>query len=273
MVEQAVVLAAGKGTRLQRPDPNVPLEPEVETIARQGYKALIPICGRRFFDYAIDRLIEAGIRRICLILAPNAGPMMEYVQGLPQRFPGLHAEHVIQPEPLGTAHAVRFAQPATGDREFLLLNSDDLYPVSSLRSMAEAPSGISYCIGFEREALITHSNFEASRVPALGILVPSKEDPDRLEQVIEKPQDPEAYRRDGKLWITMNLWRFTPKVYEDCARAQKSTRGEYEIPETVGAMAAAGERVGFLRCYDGVLDLTSRGDILHLESVLCQKNP
>ncbi|HET6384415.1 MAG TPA: nucleotidyltransferase family protein [Armatimonadota bacterium] len=267
-VEHAVILAAGRGKRLRQPDPSVQLDPAVEAVVRQGFKALVPIHGRAFMDYIVERLMEAGIHRVCLIVAPDADPLIRYVSGLSERFPGLSAQYVVQPEPLGTAHALLFARPVTGDRDFLILNSDDLYPVNALHVAVEPESGTSCAVGFEQDALIRGSNFDEARVSALGILAARRDAPDLLECVVEKPERPEEYRRDGRLWVTMNLWRFTPAIYDCCESIPLSSRGEYELPAAVQALIDTGTPVRLLRCAEGVLDLTSRADIKRLEELL-----
>ena len=266
---QAVILAAGRGTRLQKPDPTVVLDPETEAIVKQGIKALVPIGGRSFLDYSIHRLMDAGIRRVCLILAPCSEPLEAYVNALPERFPGLSASIAVQPEAKGTAHALRFARQATGDGDFLMLNSDNLYPDSALRDMADSPAGVSYACGFDQESLVAESNIESSRLSQLGILVPRSDDPDALERVVEKPSDPSVYRRDGRLWVTMNLWRFTPDIYDFCDHAQSSPRGEFELTSAVQDLSDSGRPIRMIRSREGVLDLTSRADIFRLQSILC----
>ena len=266
--EQAVILAAGRGTRLQRHDPTVQLDPETQRIAEQGIKALVPIGPKPFLDYAVDRLMAAGIRRVCLIVAPGSWPLESYVDGLPGRFAGLQAECVEQPEARGTGHALRFARPATGDRDFVMLNSDDLYPLSALQALVNAPSGASYAVGFDRDALVAHSNMEASRIPSLGILVPDSRSPDRLARVVEKPADPAALSVDGRVWVSMNLWRFSSAIYDFCDKVAESLRGEYELTSAVQDLSDAGNPVRMLRCAEPVLDLTSRADILTLRSIL-----
>jgi dTDP-glucose pyrophosphorylase len=268
IAEQAVILAAGRGTRLQKDDPSVPLDPVTAAIARMGVKALVPINGRAYLDYGIDRLVAAGIRRICLIVAPDSQPLQDYAGMLPSRFPGLNVQCVIQPEPRGTGHALRFAREATGDGDFLMINSDNLYPASALLEAAAAPTGACYAVGFESEALARESNFDASRVSRLGILALRPESPDAIDRVVEKPDNPDAYRSDGRLWVTMNLWRFMPAVYDYCDALPLSPRGEYELPTAVQAMIDDGIPVKMLRAWQGVLDLTSRADIPHLAHIL-----
>lgn len=51
MIETAMILAAGFGTRMRPITDHVP-------------KPLVPLCGRALIDHAIDRLIAAGVKRV-----------------------------------------------------------------------------------------------------------------------------------------------------------------------------------------------------------------
>ena len=268
VAEQAVILAAGRGTRLQKPGPTVQLDEKTEAIVRQGYKELVPIHGRAYLDYGIDRLVAAGVRRIVLIIAPGAAPLREYAAGLPERFPGITVDCVVQPEARGTGHALRYARPATGSGDFVMLNSDNLYPAGVLKELADEPHRPGYAVGFDQEALIRGSNFDSSRIPSLGILVPRKDRPELLDRVVEKPSDTSDLMSEGRLWVTMNVWRFSPEIYDFCDRVALSARGEYELTSAVQDMIDSGREVRMLRCRDAVLDLTSRADIGHLEARL-----
>lgn len=268
IADQAVIPAAGRGSRMQREDDSVKLNPATEAIVKRGIKALVPIHGKPFLDYSLRRLMDAGIRRVCFIVSPDSDPLREYIAGLPGRFAGLHAGWVVQPEARGTAHALRFARPATGNRDFVMINSDNLYPTDAMRELTEAPTGACYAVGFDAESLAQHSNFDESRVSQLGILAPRSDRPELLDRVVEKPEKPDEYRREGKLWVTMNLWRFTPAIYDFCDRVQESERHEFELPTAVQDLSNSGIPVRMLRCSEGVLDLTSRADIGRLESVL-----
>ncbi|HUR20811.1 MAG TPA: hypothetical protein VMZ90_08385, partial [Vicinamibacterales bacterium] len=50
-IQTAVVLAAGRGTRMRQPSPGVLLDPGQAAMADIGLKATIPIGGRPFLDH------------------------------------------------------------------------------------------------------------------------------------------------------------------------------------------------------------------------------
>ncbi len=67
----------------------------------------------------------------------------------------------------------------------------------------------------------------------------------------------------------MNLWRFTPSIFEACREVPLSSRGERELPQAVGwAIAVRGERFRGIPCEEGVLDLSTRADVARVEGLL-----
>jgi glucose-1-phosphate thymidylyltransferase len=67
----------------------------------------------------------------------------------------------------------------------------------------------------------------------------------------------------------MNLWAFTPAIFEACRRVKPSARGELELPDAVRiAMTQLGERFAVLPFGESVLDLGSRSDVSLVQEAL-----
>ena len=78
--------------------------------------------------------------------------------------------------------------------------------------------------------------------------------------IVEKP--PGVGGASGRVLLSMNLWRFSPAIFEACRRVPLSTRGERELPQAVAwAIANRSERFRAVPCADGVLDLSTRADV------------
>src|SRR5690606_20100787 len=90
----AVILAAGQGTRMKSPLP----------------KVLHRLAGRAMLDHAIDAAEALGCERIVVVVGAHAPEVREHVV----RRLG-ETSVAVQEEPLGTAHAVRAAEPALKD--------------------------------------------------------------------------------------------------------------------------------------------------------------
>ena len=120
---KAVVLVGGFGTRLR------PL-----TLTRP--KQMLPIVGRPMIEWVVGRLRPFGVDEVVLSLGyrPDA-----FLEAYPDRsIAGVTFRVAVEPEPMGTAGAVRFAAEATGLEEtFLVLNGDVLtdLDIAALLSM------------------------------------------------------------------------------------------------------------------------------------------
>jgi len=107
---QAVILAGGEGTRLRPLTSTVP-------------KPVVPLVDRPLVAYMLDWLRRHGVDDVvmsCGFLATS----VRNVLGDGSSF-GLRLRYVEEPEPLGTAGALKLAEPLLADR-FLMLNGDVL---------------------------------------------------------------------------------------------------------------------------------------------------
>jgi CTP:molybdopterin cytidylyltransferase MocA len=66
-VDKAVILAAGRGTRMQQAHDSAGLNAGQSAAARSGLKAMMPV-SRPFIDYVLSGLADAGYRRVCLVI-------------------------------------------------------------------------------------------------------------------------------------------------------------------------------------------------------------
>ena len=254
-MEQLVVLARGLGLRMRREDPAAALDAMQADAAAGGVKAMIPI-GRPFLDYVLAVAADAGCRRVCLVVAPEHGQIREYYSRLkPKR---LRIEFAVQAEPLGTADAVAAAEEAVGGQPFLVLNSDNLYPLEALWALRGA-SG-SAVVAFDQDSMLAGSNIPPERLSSFAVV---EADGDGfLKRIIEKPDERSLARLPRPLGVGMNCWRFTPTIFQACRSIGPSPRGELEITDAAQyAIDRLGERFHVFRCTEPVLDLSSRGDI------------
>ena len=150
----AVVLAAGRGTRLRKADPTVRLTGEQIRIADTGFKALIPINGRPFLDYVLSAVADAGFERIGIVIGPDHGALREHYEDLRPRRIAL--EFIEQKEPLGGADAVRRAESFVASEPFLVINGDNYYPADVLALIHQLEDcGL---VGFRRDTLVRGGN-------------------------------------------------------------------------------------------------------------------
>ena len=224
-------------------------------MAERGLKAMIPF-GRPFLDYGLSMLADAGYKEVCLVIGPEHGAVEHYyrVEAPPRR---LRVHFAIQREPRGTADALLAAEQFVSGEDFVCMNSDNLYPVAALERLRELDeSGVPL---FDRETLLAKGNISAEKIRKYAICEVS--DDGYLRGIVEKPDDSLCNAASGQL-ISMNCWRFSADIFEVCRKTPLSPRGEYELPVAVGqAIQRFGMRFRVVRCFEGVLDLSSRADV------------
>ncbi|PYP76079.1 MAG: glucose-1-phosphate thymidylyltransferase [Gemmatimonadetes bacterium] len=261
---QAVILARGLGSRMRREAEaaSAALTADQRRAAERGAKGMMPLGARPFLDYVLSALADAGIRDVTLVVGPEADEIRDHFgrTHVPER---VRVQFAIQEEPRGTADAVVSARPAVDDAPFLVLNSDNYYPVAAYRDLAEL--GGSGLVAFEAETLVRESRLEPERVLRYALL--DIGDDGVLRAVREKPDADDPLAQRAERWVSMNLWSFSPVIFEACARVRPSTRGELEIQDAVTiAMRDLGEPFRVVRMRAGVLDLSSRADIAFVAS-------
>lgn len=252
---RAVILARGLGTRMRQADQGAALDPAQAAVADAGVKGMIPI-GRPFLDYVISALADAGIRDVCLVIGPEHHVVRDYYRTLPTS--RVRVTFALQERALGTADAVAAARDFAGEQPFLVLNADNYYPVAAYRQLAAL--GGSGLIGFDREALVAESNIPEERIRTFALV---ECDPSgALTRIVEKPDEATFARLSPHARVSMNLWSFSPAIFEACRRVQPSVRGELELQDAVRiARDELGERFAVIPFAGGVLDLSSRRDV------------
>lgn len=263
--DRAMILAGGLGTRMQKQVRDLLLDEDTTRIADQGTKGLIPI-GRPFLDHTLQALLDAGLRDFCLIVPPGASAIRRYYEAVAEQLDSGRISFAVQGEPLGTAHAVICGRDWTRDEPFLVFNSDNFYPPKTVRALMEAPAPAT--IAFERESLIAGSNIPADRIRRFGII--NIDESGNMTSIIEKPEDPNAYAVDGKLYVSMNCFLLTREIFQACeAIPPHPQRKERELPVAVQySIAEMGLTYAAIPSDEGVLDLTERTDIAAVRELL-----
>ena len=240
---------------MRSPDARAQLAAGQMQAANTGMKAMIPM-GRPFLDYVLSALADAGFHQICLVVGPEHTAIREYYQSISAR--RIEISFAIQDEPLGTANALLTAERFAGHEGFLVLNSDNYYPVDVFRALRTL--GEPGLPAFERESLVRESEIPRERVLRYALLQISATG--YLQKIVEKPDDMPATTREREVFISMNCWRFNASIFRACEQVARSTRGEYELPEAVElGLRSLGLRFKAVPFHTGVLDLSQRSDI------------
>lgn len=251
---KAVILARGLGKRMRSQDSSTHLDARQSHAADTGMKAMIPV-GRPFLDFVLSALADAGFTEACLVVGPEHTAIREYYLSAGAR--RLKISFAIQDHPIGTANALLAASAFTADNSFLVLNSDNYYPVEVFRELGSL--GEPGLPAFERQSLVRDGNIPQERIRGYALLKINPEG--YLERIVEKPEEVPASGGE-EVFISMNCWRFSPAIFHACREVPRSSRGEFELPEAVQfGLTSLGLRFRTIRFRAGVLDLSYRGDI------------
>jgi D-glycero-D-manno-heptose 1,7-bisphosphate phosphatase len=113
MVQQAVFLVGGKGTRLG-------------SMAASCPKPLLGVGGRPFLDYLVGQVQDIGVRHMLFLAGHCADQVFSYAEALRVRSPAMTIEISVEPELAGTAGGLYYARERLHDA-FFLFNGDSFF--------------------------------------------------------------------------------------------------------------------------------------------------
>jgi D-glycero-alpha-D-manno-heptose 1-phosphate guanylyltransferase len=113
MITEAIVLAGGFGTRLQKVLDDVP-------------KPMAPINGRPFLEYQLNYLKSFGITRVILSIGYLSHQIQDYFGDI---FNNLEIDYAVEKTPLGTGGGIKLAFEKLKTQEALVVNGDTIFEV------------------------------------------------------------------------------------------------------------------------------------------------
>jgi len=230
---KAVILAAGKGTRML---------PLTETRP----KPLIHVCGKPFLYYLMENLKKAGLDEIGIV----AGYKIKMIKDFLKEY-GLEATIIEQKKQLGTGHAVLQAEGFVGKDNFVVVAGDHLHSIDDIKAVAET------------EGNYALAGLEHDEPQKYGCLVTKN---GLLEEIVEKPE-----RKVSNL-VNVSLYKFSPDIFKVLKKIPKSARGEYEVTDAISKICSKEEfRVHIMEGY--WLDFGYPWDILNVNEFLVKRLP
>ena len=209
---KALVLAAGKGTRLKPLTNTVP-------------KHILPVGNKPILFHVLDYIKEAGIKDIGIVVSPDSGPYIKEALGTGSRYGG-QITFIVQPEPLGLAHAVKVAQGFLDDSPFLMLLGDNLIQEGITDFLDEFHTSNSDASILLKE-VPDPRDFGVAELDSSG----------RVVHVVEKPKNPKSNL------VVIGVYLFTAEIHKAIAQTKPSRRGELEITDAIQKLLEMGKEV------------------------------
>jgi dTDP-glucose pyrophosphorylase len=259
---KAVILAAGRGTRMREQDDAAALDPAQRAAADAGLKALMPFAGEPFLDYVLAALSAAGVREACLVTGPGDDPVRRHYEAAGSN--GLALHFAVQHSPRGSADALRAAEGFVAGDDFIVINSDNHYPPAAIAALLALDGrGL---VAFRRDGLL-RGNITADRLSAYALVLPAADG--TLCRIIEKPGPAEIAAQGEAGLFSMTCWRFDRHIFNACRAIGLSPRGELELPDAVRhAVTVLGLPFRVVPVSEPVLDLSSRRDVAAVAALL-----
>jgi dTDP-glucose pyrophosphorylase len=211
-INKAVILAAGRGTRMRELTANVP-------------KPMIEVRGKPVLQHIMEGLRDAGIRQFIVVVGYRADAVRNFFgDGSRHNIAIQYATQTVQD---GTGRVVDLARDFVGDFPFILSYGDILVDPVNYKRVADLPDNV--------EAVITVTRGEDVRKGG-AVFVNERM---QLVDLREKAKPGQA----TSPWYNAGIYAFRPSIFDFTAKLKPSPRGEYELTDAIRDLAQSGRKV------------------------------
>ncbi len=241
----AIILAAGKGTRMRSDLPKVAHE----------------VAGAPMVNWVARACAEAGCRRVVVVV----GYQRDVVKGCLASFsaPGVSVEYALQEEQLGTGHAVRCAEPLfkgdTGD-VFVLAGDGPLIRSHTLRALLERHRSTGASATLATSVIADPSGYGRIVRDASG----------RFAGIVEEKHCTPAQK--GVREVNPSYYCFrVPDLFAGLARVKRNEgSGEYYITDVPTLLMGDSKRVEVIDAVppEDVLSINTPEQLAEVDSIL-----
>ena len=232
---KGVILAAGNGKRLQ-------------PLTNTKPKPLVSVAGKTLLQHNIDKMVEAGIDDIIIVVPKDATPKLSaFLEG---HYPNVSLHFVEQKQALGTAHAVDVAKSQIGSSDFLMVYGDNLTGYDYSRLVKQHKSNV---------ASATMALMHADEPKKHGIVETNGE---RIIGIVEKPENPKSDLAFAGMCV------FTPHIFEAIKHTEKSPRGEYYLTDSLQLLIEWEQKIGYTILDTWRLNVNDHKDLLKANQLL-----
>ncbi|PSP27975.1 UTP--glucose-1-phosphate uridylyltransferase [Halobacteriales archaeon QH_2_65_14] len=212
---KAVVLAAGKGTRL-RP------------LTEDKPKALVEVDGKPLIEDVFDNLIELDVDELIVVVGYKKEQIIERYD---DEYRGVPITYTHQREQKGLAHALLTAESHIDD-DFVLMLGDNVFRANLgdvLNRQRESRADAAFLV--EEVPMDEATRYGVCDTNEYGEIV----------EVVEKPDDPPTNL------VMTGFYTFTPKIFHACHLVQPSDRDEFELSDAVDLLIHSGRTIDAIR--------------------------
>jgi len=245
---KAVILAAGKGTRMGELTNELP-------------KPMLRVQGKPILEHIVTGIAAAGIRDVFIVTGWHA-EVVENHFGDGKKW-NARIAFGRQAAQDGTGKAPEVAKEFIGDSPFLLTYGDILVPPETYPQMLQrfGEGDFAGVITVTRGKDVTKGGLNFFDKQFCIKRLVEKPSPEQLNQLRHdgwlKPDEP--------VWYNAGIYIFRPSLFDFTARLKKSPRGEYELTDAISAMVAAGQKLAGLEIKGRWVDVRDPETLARLE--------
>lgn len=206
-VKKAVILAAGRGTRMREITDELP-------------KPMVKVKGMPILESIVRGLVFNGITDFLIVVGWRKEVITDYF-GDGSDF-GCRVEYVEQVVQDGTGRVLELARDFSGDDPFILSYGDILVPAESYAPLVNFTNV---------EGKLTVKIDEDVRKGGAVFIVDGM-----VTDLIEKGGDDAP----TSPYYNAGIYSFSPKIYDYTAKLELSPRGEYELTDAIKAQVQDG---------------------------------
>jgi dTDP-glucose pyrophosphorylase len=211
-IDKAVVLAAGRGTRMRELTADLP-------------KPMIEVHGKPVLQHIVEGLRDAGVKRFLIIVGYRADVVRNFF-GDGSRY-NIDIQYAAQTVQDGTGRVVDLARNFVDDTPFVLGYGDILVAPQNYKRIVDLPDDVEALVSVTRGEDVSKGG---------AVFVNQQMD---LLDLREKSKAGEA----GSPWYNAGLYAFRPTIFEFTAKLRPSPRGEYELTDAIRDLAQSRKKV------------------------------
>jgi dTDP-glucose pyrophosphorylase len=215
-IYNAVLLAAGRGTRMREMTADLP-------------KPMLEVRGKPVLQHIVEGLRDAGIANFLIIVGYRADAVQNFF-GDGSRY-NIAIQYLTQTVQDGTGRVVELAKNFASDSPFILGYGDILVAPDNYKRIVDISEGIDATISVTRGEDVSKGG--AVFVNERMELVDLREKP--------KPGEPTSP------WYNAGLYAFRPTIFDFIEKLKPSPRGEYELTDAIRELAQSGKKVQALQ--------------------------
>jgi UDP-N-acetylglucosamine diphosphorylase / glucose-1-phosphate thymidylyltransferase / UDP-N-acetylgalactosamine diphosphorylase / glucosamine-1-phosphate N-acetyltransferase / galactosamine-1-phosphate N-acetyltransferase len=215
-VNQAVILAAGRGTRMRELTAEVP-------------KPMIEVRGKPVLQHIIEGLRDAGIHEILTVIGYRSDAVRDFFGDGSRN--DVAIEYATQVTQDGTGRVVNLARKFVGNSAFVLAYGDILVDPANYKRVVDLPDDV--------EAIVTVTRGE-DVCKGGAVFVNERME---LVDIREKSDSWSGLSEDAVPFYNAGLYAFRQSIFEFTAKLKPSPRGEYELTDAIRDLAESRKKV------------------------------